>query len=59
QEGLNGIAVLKDAVSYLECEVVDQQAVGDHVVYFGKIVGGGILQGGEPYVHVRNNGFTY
>ncbi|MBI5427893.1 MAG: flavin reductase family protein [Nitrospinae bacterium] len=59
QEGFKGITVLKDAVSYLECEVVDQRPVGDHVVYFGKIVGGGILQGGEPYVHVRTNGFSY
>lgn len=57
--GFQGIAILNDAVSYLECKVVDQMAVGDHVTYFGEIVGGGMLKGGEPYIHVRNSGLNY
>ncbi len=57
--GIQGIAILKKAVSYLECEVIGQNPVGDHVVYFGKIVGGKLLEGGDPYTHVRNSGFRY
>jgi len=59
RRGAQGIAVLNDAVSYLECEVIQQAPVGDHVLYVGKVVGGDLLQGGEPYVHVRNSGLSY
>ncbi len=58
-KGLEGIRVLSDAVSYMECEVVGSVPVGDHVVYFGEIVGGKTLKGGDPYTHVRTNGFSY
>jgi flavin reductase (DIM6/NTAB) family NADH-FMN oxidoreductase RutF len=59
REGRGGIKILMDAVAYLECEVVQQTRVGDHVTYFGRIVGGEMLRGGAPYVHVRQNGFNY
>ena len=29
------------------------------IVYFGEVVGGEILIGGEPSIHVRDNGFNY
>ena len=59
KKGIHGIAILEDAVSYLECEMIEQAYLGDHVVYFGEIVGGKMLKGGEPYIHVRDNGFNY
>jgi flavin reductase (DIM6/NTAB) family NADH-FMN oxidoreductase RutF len=59
RKGWRGITILNDAVAYLECELVEQMPAGDHVVYVGKIVGGDMLRGGEPYVHVRNSGFNY
>lgn len=58
-KGLHGIRVLDEAVSCLECEVVGSVPVGDHVAYFGEIVGGKVLKGGDPYTHVRANGFSY
>lgn len=58
-KGLLGIRVLSDAVSYLECEVVNSVFSGDHVLYIGEIVGGKVLQGGDSYTHVRTNGFNY
>jgi flavin reductase (DIM6/NTAB) family NADH-FMN oxidoreductase RutF len=58
-EGLQGIRILSDAVSYLECEVVNSVFSGDHVLYIGEIVGGKMLQDEEPYIHVRTNGFNY
>ena len=59
RKGLEGIRILSDAVSYLECEVVQAIQSGDHVLYVGEIVGGKTLKGGDPYSHVRDNGFNY
>ena len=58
-KGIQGIPILKDAVSYLECKLVGSATAGDHVVYIGEVVGGKMLKGGEPYFHVRDNGFSY
>ena len=59
RKGIGEIRILTDAVSYLECSLVDAVVSGDHVVYFGEVVGGKILKGGEPSIHVRDNGFNY
>ncbi|MFQ5444313.1 MAG: flavin reductase family protein [Nitrospinales bacterium] len=59
REGYQGITILDEAVSYLECNVVHGIPVGDHVTYFGEIVGGAVLEGGEPYFHTRSSGFSY
>ena len=59
RKGLEGIRILIDAVAYLECEVVQSMQAGDHVLYVGEIVGGKTLKGGDPYIHVRDNGFNY
>ncbi|MZG29873.1 MAG: flavin reductase family protein [Nitrospinae bacterium] len=59
RKGLDGIRILTEAVSYLECEVVQAMQAGDHVVYVGEVVGGKSLKGGDPYIHVRDNGFGY
>ncbi len=57
--GFHDIPLLKDAVSCLECELAGSVNGGDHMVYIGNIVGGKVLAGGEPYTHVRDNGFNY
>ena len=59
RKGLHGIRILADAVSCLECELVESSLIGDHVLYIGEVVGGKMLKGGEPYIHVRDNGFNY
>ncbi len=59
KRGAHGIRVLSDAVSYLECEVVNSVFSGDHVIYIGEIVGGKMLKGGDPYIHTRSSGFNY
>ncbi len=59
RKGLDGIRVLSESVSYLECEVVHSINAGDHILYVGEIIGGKTLKGGEPYIHVRDNGFNY
>jgi flavin reductase (DIM6/NTAB) family NADH-FMN oxidoreductase RutF len=59
RKGIDGIRILSDAVAYLECRLADGVVSGDHVVYFGEVVGGKMLKGGEPSVHIRDNGFNY
>jgi len=59
RKGHRGIKILSECVSYLECEVRNQVTAGDHVVYVGEVVNGKILKGGDPYTHVRDNGFNY
>ncbi len=59
RKGIEGIRILSDAVAYLECRLADAVISGDHVVYFGEVVGGKMLKGGEPSIHVRDNGFNY
>jgi len=59
KKGLDGIRILSDAVAYMECEVAQAMQAGDHFLYVGEIVGGKTLKGGDPYIHVRDNGFSY
>ncbi len=59
KKGSGAIRILSDAVAYLECEVAQVVQSGDHVLYVGEIVGGKTLRGGDPHIHVRDNGFNY
>ena len=59
RKGFEGIRILSDAVAYLECEVAQAMQTGDHVLYVGEVVAGKSLKGGDPYIHVRDNGFSY
>ena len=43
----------------MECEVAQSMQSGDHILYVGEIIGGKTLKDGEPYIHVRDNGFRY
>ena len=54
-----GNAILNDAMSYLECELVSRIDAGDHWIFLGKILGGKILNEGHSMVHTRKNGFHY
>ena len=50
-------AVIRDAMSYLECELVSTTDAGDHIIYLGKVVAGDLLNDGKSMVHIRSNGF--
>lgn len=56
---LAGLPVLKEALCFLECELQEVHAAGDHELYIGKIVNGGMEEEGQPMVHLRRNGFNY
>jgi flavin reductase (DIM6/NTAB) family NADH-FMN oxidoreductase RutF len=54
-----GAAILSDALSYLECKVINKVEAGDHFIYFGEVIGGAVLNEAASYVHLRKNGFKY
>ncbi len=54
-----GVPILANVLAYLECEVACHMDVeGDHDLFVGRVIRGGYL-GGEPHVHLRENGFSY
>lgn len=53
------IPILANTLAYLECEVTCHLDVdGDHNLFVGHVKGGNYLSG-EPYVHLRKNGYSY
>ncbi len=54
-----GAPVLRDALAYLECQVVAKYPGGDHDLYVGRVVGGQLLGEGRPWVHIRKSGSHY
>lgn len=51
--------IVDDCLGYLCCELSGSVDAGDHIVYVGRIIGGGQKAPGEPSVHIRTNGFGY
>jgi flavin reductase (DIM6/NTAB) family NADH-FMN oxidoreductase RutF len=45
---LTGAPLLKAALSWFECEVVQTVESGDHQLYLGRVVGAGVQQEGTP-----------
>jgi flavin reductase (DIM6/NTAB) family NADH-FMN oxidoreductase RutF len=53
------LPLLRQALSYLECTLVCHMDVeGDHDLFVGQIHSGA-CNGGEPYIHLREDGFDY
>jgi flavin reductase (DIM6/NTAB) family NADH-FMN oxidoreductase RutF len=53
------LPVFAHCLGYLECELRCHLDVeGDHDLFVGEIKGGG-FNGGEPWIHVRDDGFKY
>lgn len=46
--GATGAPVLKDALGYVECRVVQSLDTGPHVVFVGEVADGRLLREGEP-----------
>lgn len=55
----HGVPVLTQALAHVECTVVRQIDVGDHVLILGHVDGGAVHHDGKPSTHVRKNGLGY
>lgn len=49
---------LKKALAYMECELIDEIEVGDHVVFVGKVVKKEEIKGGGRLFQVEGDKFT-
>jgi len=57
-EAESGAPILESAMSYLECELFDTLTTGDHTLFIGKVIGGGILDSSKlPLVFQRSDFF--
>jgi flavin reductase (DIM6/NTAB) family NADH-FMN oxidoreductase RutF len=54
----NGCPVLKDALGYFECTLVDRVAIGDHTILIGEVVEAGLQKEGQPLT-LKETGFNY
>ncbi len=59
QEKESAGPVFAEALSYLDCVVVNQIDAGDHVIVLAEVNGGELLNAEEPMLHTRKNGFQY
>jgi flavin reductase (DIM6/NTAB) family NADH-FMN oxidoreductase RutF len=56
---VTGVPILAHTAAYLECEMVCHMDVdGDHDIFVG-VIRAGAYFGGEPHVHLRENGMRY
>ena len=57
--GMSGAPLLEDALAHVECEVSEiLDPGGDHLIYIGKVIGGGV-QRREPLLTLEQSGLRY
>ena len=49
---------IKEALAYLECEVVNEVETGDHVIFVGKVLKSGFKKDGKRPFQLVSNEFT-
>lgn len=54
-----GVPILVDALGHLECERQQHVDSGDHRIFLAKVVRGGLVDDGDPMVHIRKTGAHY
>jgi flavin reductase (DIM6/NTAB) family NADH-FMN oxidoreductase RutF len=57
--GANGVAVLSDALGYLECEPTSHLDSGEHRIFLAKVTAGKMQHDASPMVHIRKTGVHY
>ena len=51
--GVNGVALLDDALAHLECRIAARHPAGDHTVYIGEVLEARVLAG-RPLIYYRS-----
>jgi 3-hydroxy-9,10-secoandrosta-1,3,5(10)-triene-9,17-dione monooxygenase reductase component len=54
-----GVAVLREALGYLECEPHRHMDSGDHRIFLANVTGGNLKGLRAPMVHIRRSGMRY
>ena len=50
EEAETGAPILRDALAYADCRVVEVARGGDHDMFIGEMVGGGAAEGEDPLI---------
>jgi len=58
-DAASGPAILEMAVAYLECQLAERVAAGDHDLLIARVISGDIRSEDSPYVHIRKSGLRY
>ena len=46
--GKTGAPIIKDALAYLDCKLIEQFTPGDHTLFIGEVVEGAVMNEGVP-----------
>ena len=49
---------LKQALAFLECELIQEVKAGDHVIFIGKILNSGKNKGGNRIYQIKGDKFS-
>nr|WP_254658146.1 flavin reductase family protein [Pleurocapsa sp. PCC 7327] len=55
---VTGCPIIKDSLGYIECQVIDAVAKGDHTVFVGQVIAAGIHREGNPLL-LESTGWQY
>lgn len=59
ETAVTGSPVLKDCIAWLDCKVVSSHEAGDHTIFIGEVLDGGVKkEGSVPLVYDRDTFFS-
>lgn len=59
ETSVTGSPILKDCIAWLDCKVVSSHEAGDHTIFIGEVVSGGVKkEGASPLIYDRDTFFS-
>ena len=55
EEKETGSPILKDAVAWLDCKVINECDAGDHTIFVGEVIDGDVISDEEPIIYSRGD----
>ncbi|MBI1910682.1 MAG: flavin reductase family protein [Deltaproteobacteria bacterium] len=51
---VTGSPILKDCISWMDCKVASWVDAGDHTIFVGEVLDGGVVKEGKPLIYERD-----
>ena len=51
--------LIESCIAHLGCVVKNKVVIEDHDLYVGEVAAAGVVEGAQPYTHLRKSGLTY
>lgn len=55
---VTGSPILKDCISWLDCKVVGTHDAGDHTLFIGEVLDGGVIREGKALIYDRDSFYS-